>query len=120
MPQKQRRGEGGAPGFGNLSEYRDVYIFQRRSMARAIPKNHAGDNQKDEGRAKTDAQIGVIGDGSDDLRGKCIAKAVDDKEIDADGHGAYRRGDGVDNGGVERAGIEEKEELSGKQGRNGP
>src|ERR1700728_3010438 len=36
---------------------------------------------------------------------------MDDEEVDGDGGGADGRSDGVDDGGVERAGVEEKAEL---------
>jgi hypothetical protein len=45
---------------------------------------------------------------------------VNDEEIEADGGGAHRRGDRVDDGGVERAGVEEEKEFGGKERGHGP
>ena len=62
----------------------------------------------------------AVGEVADDLRGEGVSEAVNDEEVAGDGGGADRAGNRVDDGGVERAGVEEEEELGGKERGNGP
>ena len=70
--------------------------------------------------AQADAQVRAVGDGADDLRRKGIAEEVNAEEIERDGGGADRRGNRVHDGGVQRPGVEEEEELGGEERRNRP
>ena len=95
-------------------------FFQRRGEARAGAEDDAEMTRETSVAPRPMRRLGAVGDGADDLRREGVAEAVNDEEIDGDGGGADRRGDRVDDGGVERAGVEEEEELGGKKRGDGP
>ena len=66
-----------------------------------------------------DAERGMIGDFADDLGREGVAEKVDAEEIYRHRCGADGRGDGVDDGGVEGAGIEEEKELRREESGDG-
>ena len=92
---------------------------QGRRKAGAIPEDETGYDEEDQGCAEADAEGGAVRDGANDLWRECVAKTMDEEEVETDGGGTNRSGDRVDNGSVERAGIEEEEEFGGKESGDG-
>ena len=54
---------------------------------------------------------GPVGNRTDDLGRESVAEEMNAEKVDRDRGGADWRGDGVHDGGVERAGVEEEKEL---------
>ena len=103
-----------------MESWRVCISFPAAAQSARHKQNHTGDDQRYQRCAEADAQVGAVGDGADDLRGKGVAEEVNAEEVDGDGGGADGRGDGVDDGGVQRAGVEEEEELGGEERREWP
>ena len=86
-------------------------VGQARGKAGAGEEDGAGDGEREERGGETDAEVGGVGDASDQPWGECVAEGMDDEEVDGDGGGADGRGDGIHDSGVERAGVEEQAKL---------
>ena len=91
-----------------------------RVTARTRTDREMREDKGDERGAESDAQRGVVGDLADDLRREGVAEEMNVEEIHRNSSGADGCGDGIDDGGIERTGVEEEEELRRKQRWDNP
>src|SRR5271167_4139147 len=93
---------------------RGVLGFGRRGFEGAGTKDEqeGGEEEADQGDAEAGAKRGVVADQADEAGAGSVAEGVDEEEFDRDGGGANGGGNGVDDGGVERAVAKEDAEES--------